>query len=129
MNREQRRISEKEGRRLQKLHWNEFVDVTQEIQAIARSNMFKRPADLAYKNNRYVVQVFLKVKRKGVMYTRVMVRRNDSLPICSWSDMYRIKNELFGEETEAVQFLPPKSELIDAANLYWFFIPHKEGEK
>jgi hypothetical protein len=66
--------------------------------------------------------VYYNVLRNKKMYTKVMCRRSDSKPICDWQDLFRIKNEIFGEEVEAVQFLPRKSELTDVANLYWFFI-------
>lgn len=126
MNREMRRASEKEGRRLQKLGWDEFQDVTEE--AIKRHLILNRDplrgrfADKVYKNNKYIVQVFRGVVRKGRNYIKVMIRRSDSEPIYSWQDMYRIKNEVFGEEVEAIQFFPKKSELVDVANLYWFWI-------
>ena len=126
MNREMRRASEKEGRRLQKLGWDEFQDVTEE--AIKRHLILNRYpfrekfADKVYRNNKYIVQVFRDVERKGRNYTKVMIRRSDSEPIYSWQDMYRIKNEIFGEEVEAIQFFPKKSELVDVANLYWFWI-------
>ena len=68
------------------------------------------------------MQVFYNQKRKGKFYTKVMVRRNDAQAIYSWQDMFRIKNEIFGEEVEAIQFFPKKSELVDEANMYWFWI-------
>lgn len=131
MNRQMRRASLAEGRRLQKKDWNNFQDVTQE--AIDKHRMlggnpnFKPGA--VYQNNKYIVQTFLSVERKGKYYTKVMVRRSDSAPIYSWNDLYRIKNEIFGEETEAIQFMPPLSELTDVANLYWFYIENFGGEK
>lgn len=81
-----------------------------------------RNANKVYQNNKYIVQEFNDVKRKGKEYTKVMIRRCDSEPIYSWNDLYRIKNEIYGEETEAIQFMPPVSELVDVANLYWFWI-------
>lgn len=124
MNRQQRRASESVGRRLQRKEWNEFEDVT--LESREKSDMFGRDprgyADQVFKNNKYIVQVFQGIYRKGSFYTKVMVRRCDAAPLSCWQDLYRIKNEIFGEETEAVQFLPPKSELVDVANLYWFWI-------
>lgn len=124
MNREMRRISEKEGRRLQKLPWNEFQDVTEE--AINKHKYLGglesfRP-NKVYQNNKYIVQVFMNVERKGKFYHKVMVRRSDSAPIYSWNDLFKIKNEVFGNEVEAIQFMPKVSELVDDANLYWFWI-------
>lgn len=132
MNRTMRRISEREGKRLQKLEWNDFKDVTRE--AFEKHMMFdgktsKYFPDLVFQNNKYIVQVFHNHVRNGKNYTKAMIRRSDAAPICDWSDLFRIKNEIFGDEVEAVQFLPKKSELVDRANLYWFFIERNEGEK
>jgi len=124
MNRLQRRVSKKEGVRLQRLEWNKFEDCTNEaiekhIILNPNSNFI---VDKVFANNKYIVQVFYHKFRNFKFYTKVMCRRNDSEPICNWHDLFRIKNEIFGEEVEAIQFLPKKSELIDSANLYWFFI-------
>ena len=73
-------------------------------------------------NNRYIVSIEDGYIRNGVIYKRIMCRRSDSKPIYSWQDLFRIKNELFGDEVEAIQFLPKKSELVDCANIYWLFI-------
>lgn len=35
-----------------------------------------------------------------------------------WRDMQRIKNEICGEESTAIQVMPPMSELIDEADMY-----------
>jgi len=124
MNRKQRRASFSEGRRLQKLDFNEFEDTTAD--SINRHRILNptctREPDKVYQNNHYIVQIFYNVKRKGKFYTKAMIR-SDSKVLENWRDLYRIKNEIFGDEVEAIQFLPPKSELIDVANLYWFYIP------
>lgn len=129
MNRKQRRefdkISKAEGARKQKLGWDAFKEVTLESikkhQALTPDSDFK--ANQVFQNNKYIVQVFWNVVRKGKVYDQVMIRRSDAKPIYSWQDLYRIKNEVFGDEVEAIQFFPPKRELIDVANLYWIFIP------
>jgi hypothetical protein len=124
-----RKASEAEGRRLQKLPWNKFEDVTSE----AKRKHFilggtTWPVDKVYQNNKYIVQVFYNDISKGRQMTRVMVRRSDGAAICNWQDLFRLKNEIFGEEIEAIQYLPKKSELTDVANLYWFFIEEKSVE-
>tara|TARA_R100001086_G_C11837049_1_gene258123 strand:+ start:392 stop:793 length:402 start_codon:yes stop_codon:yes gene_type:complete len=133
MSRALRRAQQKVGNRLQKKNWDRFKDVTiEERELVKQSEKLKgHHPDQVFKNNKYIVQIFHDIKRKGSVYTRVMVRRSDAKAIYSWQDLYRIKNEIFGEEIEAIQFMPPKSELIDAANLYWFFIEQNQlkGEK
>lgn len=128
MNRKQRREFDKkslsEGRRKQKLGWDEFKNVTktaiEKHLALNPTSDF-RP-DFVFQNNRYIVQVFANVPRNGRTYDKVMVRRSDSKPIYSWADLFRIKNEVLGPEVEAIQFMPKVSELIDQANLYWFWV-------
>lgn len=124
MNRSQRRSSHQNGLRMQKKPWDKFKDVTAE--AIERREFFDKTSnfrpDQVFQNNKYIVQIFFHCMRNYKSYTKVMIRRSDSKPELSWSDMYRIKNEVFGAEVEAVQFLPKVSELVDDANLYWFWI-------
>jgi hypothetical protein len=122
MNRAMRQASEAEGRRLQKLAWNKFEDVTFEPRTIEILSRMDYKIDKVYRNNKYIVMVYYNEEKNNKLYTKVMCRRSDSKPIYSWQDLYRIKNEIFGEETEAIQLLPKASELIDEANLYWFFI-------
>ena len=123
MNRKMRRMSEAEGKRRQKKEWNEFQDVIQE--AIKRNLLFNpdstfRP-DRVFMNNRYIVQVFTNKMRNFKLYDKILIRRSDSKPIYSWQDLFRIKNEIFGPEVEAIQFFPPVSKLVDEANLYWLW--------
>ena len=66
MNRKMRRASEKEGRRVQKLGWNDFKDVTDEAK---KKHLSLHPdstysPDRVFQNNKYIVQVFLHVLRQ-----------------------------------------------------------------
>lgn len=124
MNRRQMRASNREGKRRQKMPWNQFQDVT--LESKMRSQAFNSlqgyKVDKVYQNNKYIVQIKYRVPRDGDYYTRAMIRRSDSAAIYSWQDMFRIKNEVFGNEVEAIQFFPRSSELVDSANLYWLWI-------
>lgn len=128
MNRKMRRLSQANGRRMQKLDWNAFKDVTDE--SIKKSKALhperRNFPNQVFQNNKYIVQVFWDVDRKGRLYDKAMIRRSDAKPIYSWQDLYRIKNEIFGDEVEAIQYFPAKSELTDVANLYWMFIEKQE---
>jgi len=125
LNRQMRRASTQNGERLMQKPFNEFKDVTVDAMAkfaLLKNNSTYRP-DRVWLNNHYVVQYF-KFNRYylGELFDKVMVRRNDAKPILSWTDMQRIKNEIFGREVEAIQFFPKESDLVDQANLYWMFI-------
>ena len=77
----------------------------------------------AFKNTRYVVMVYDNSPVTTGTAIRVMVQKHNDTPILNhWSEMQKIKNEIFGEETIAVEYYPAKSQLIDDHNIYWFWI-------
>lgn len=77
----------------------------------------------AFKNTRYIVMVFDNSPTSQGTATRVMVQKHDNTTILKhWSEMQKIKNEIFGEEIMAIEYYPPKSKLIDDYNIYWFWI-------
>lgn len=49
------------------------------------------------------------------------IRRHDQSSDIPWSHKQRIKNEVFGEEKLFVECFPPKSELVDQANMFWIW--------
>lgn len=77
----------------------------------------------SFSNNRFVVMVFDgRMTDKGPA-KQVLVQKHDDRPILNhWKEMYKIKNELFGEETVAVEYYPKKSDLINDHNIYWMWI-------
>lgn len=78
-----------------------------------------------FRNNEYLVFVYdRKLDPYGYRSTKVMVRHNTTRPV-GWAELQKIKNDIFGSEVLAAQYLPPESQLIDDANLYWFFIREK----
>jgi hypothetical protein len=77
----------------------------------------------AFKNTRFVVMVYDNSPTSKGEAIRVMVQKHDNTPILNhWSEIQKIKNELFGEEVTAVEYYPAKSQLIDDFNIYWFWI-------
>ena len=77
----------------------------------------------AFRNTRYTVMVYDNSPVSTGTAIRVMVQKHDDTPILKhWSEMQKIKNEVFGEETTAVEYYPPKSKLIDDHNIYWMWI-------
>jgi hypothetical protein len=57
--------------------------------------------------------------------THLSIKRKDKRPCNSWSDFQAIKNELVGEEVDAVEVYPKESNLVNTANQYhlWCFPP------
>lgn len=60
-------------------------------------------------------------------WDRILIRRHDSGRVV-WAEMQRIKNELFGEDRIAIEVLPRQSDVVDSANMYWFFLCPKSHE-
>lgn len=49
--------------------------------------------------------------------THVMIRNAPNTPVRCWPDLMRIKDALFGRDRTAVEVYPPRSEVIDQANM------------
>jgi hypothetical protein len=80
------------------------------------------PNDTIYLNSRYQVNV-----RKyrcpdpfGDCY-ELSVKTRDKAPVHDWRDLQRIKNELMGEDVEAVEVYPSEKRLVDTANQYYLY--------
>jgi hypothetical protein len=86
-------------------------------------------ADAYFLNSRYQVALTEKRNSDGTLVlTHLSIRRLDRGAIFDWRDLQRIKNELLGEEVEAIQIFPAESRLVDQANQFhlWALPP---GEK
>lgn len=55
------------------------------------------------------------------IYTHIRIRRIDNQPISCFSDFQEIKNKFLGDEAEAVQVFPKKSNYVDNSNTYHLF--------
>jgi hypothetical protein len=75
-----------------------------------------------FENNRYLV--FWHESTSGLLpagagpLVRLACLRTDGDAVHDWHDLQRIKNEILGPEARAVEVYPPRSELVDDANLY-----------
>lgn len=77
----------------------------------------------AFRNNRYVVMIYDDTETTHGKAIQVLVQRHvDSSIPRHWSEMQKIKNEIFGKEVTAVEYYPSESELIDDHNIYWLWI-------
>ena len=89
----------------------------------AKVHGWVREMNEAYKdiNGQYAVLVRTIDTKLGKV-KHAAIRNIDSTDI-PWNEKQRIKNELFGEEKQAIEFFPKQSELIDEANMYhiWVF--------
>jgi hypothetical protein len=127
-NRQQRRAAISESRHRKSWDWQELpIDDA----LLTRFPALRRIAR-ALRNDFWIVQVFFFSSELGGM-THLAVRSvaetrpgSGSGLEPSWQDLQRIKNELCGEDAEAVQVYPRQSDVTDQANMYHLFvIPQK----
>lgn len=77
----------------------------------------------AWLNRTYSVQL---VARNGLEV--LMIRRHDGQAHFPWTDLQKIKDQLVGEQREAVQVFPRKDEIVDSANMaHLWLVP--DGER
>jgi hypothetical protein len=72
-------------------------------------------------NEKYSVQFYREPSEHGDLI-RLLIRHHTGKPVRSWHDFQRIKNELVGEETIAVEVYPKESALVDQANCYHLWV-------
>ena len=91
----------------------EFVEET-----LKRSNDCVR-----WNNDKYQVAIF-EAEMSGDFpdMWHLSIKRHDRYPIFNWRDIQTLKNELIGEDNEAVQLFPAESRLVDGANQYHLFV-------
>lgn len=115
--RQQRRLRAKKADKLYKLPAGKLEPV--DLSTIEHPNWMTR----AYINNRYVVMINDNTETDKSKAIRAMVQRHDDTPIPNhWSELQKIKNELFGEETTGIEYYPKESLLMNDHNIYWLWI-------
>jgi hypothetical protein len=76
--------------------------------------------DKAYSDGEYAVMTRPVLTEWGQVI-HACIRNTNSTDI-SWAEKQRIKNELFGKESTAIEVFPDESELVDEANMYHIWI-------
>lgn len=77
----------------------------------------------AFRNNRYTVMIYDNSKTTHGPATKILIQNHFDEPIKNhWSEIQKIKNEVFGPEVTAIEYFPAESELINDHNIYWIFI-------
>ena len=118
-------------RRWQRLERGEVITPSREKVAAIRAEadrfgmtpdqaerLMNRPREV-WQNDRYTVIV---ERDGGGGWVRCLsVRRNDRGPDIPWRHLQRIKSQLAGDETEAVELYPAESRLVDTANQRWLW--------
>lgn len=86
----------------------------------------QNPQEEVWTNEKYIVHVRKGVETgmgNGITVTHLSIRRNDKKAQPDWRDFQWIKNDIVGEENEAIEIYPAESRLVDGANQYhlWVF--------
>lgn len=77
----------------------------------------------AFRNNRYTVMIYDGSMTTAGNATKVLIQNHFDEPIKNhWSEIQRIKNEVFGSEVTAIEYYPAESQLINQHNIYWIWI-------
>jgi len=77
----------------------------------------------AFLNDFYSVQIYEVATGIGeVLHLIIRPQDGSALSQPSWGELQRIKNELVGHESCAIQFYPRESHLRDSANLYHLWV-------
>lgn len=75
-----------------------------------------------WRNDRYQVHVIhwrpMTINGVECPIVQLSIRRLDRAPARDWRDFQRIKNQLVGEECEAIELYPAESRLVDTANQF-----------
>lgn len=76
-----------------------------------------------WRNSFYTVMVKHIVPSEGVEGpVRLDIRHNQDKAIREWKHLQRIKNELVGEEREAMEIFPPQSMIANMSNMHNLFV-------
>ena len=78
--------------------------------------------DEIWVNDIYQVNV---LRRKDI--THLSIKRRDKSVCKDWRHFQLIKNQLVGEENEAVELYPAESRLVDTANQYHLWVINDPG--
>jgi hypothetical protein len=100
----------------------EQIDVTPGIFEVHRRVAQEPPTEI-WRNDTYEVFVFEAESEA----THLSIKRYDRAAIRNWRHLQQIKNEVCGEEQEAVEIFPRESRLADNANqLHLWVLPSGE---
>lgn len=95
----------------------QIADMRQAAEAMGHDGdaveaLIRAPAEM-WMNHRYTAIV---ERDDNGHVEHISLRRNDRKPTMPWRDLQRIKNELAGENTEAIELYPAEERVVDCAN-------------
>ena len=114
--------------------WSEFVetslDVPEEFHALrrgVRGELADSPPERFFNNSRMSV-ILTEVKSgwtdtdgEPIPLSYLAIKYHDRSARHDWRDFQRVKNEILGEEVEAIELFPAESRLVDSANQFHLY--------
>ena len=80
-----------------------------------------------WQNSVYTATVNRKMNEKfGAEMAEIAITRRDKDAVHDWRHFQQIKNDLVGEDCEAIEIYPNEKRLMDTANTYWLYAFPKE---
>jgi hypothetical protein len=113
----------RERRIAAKKEFKKPVTKFEQIDLSNKKGLIPRGMTRAFRNTRYTVMIYDNQSVSTGKAIRVMIQKHDDRPILNhWSEIQKIKNEIFGEEVTAIEYYPAEKDLIDDYNIYWIWI-------
>lgn len=105
-----------------KVKWTEFQEASYEGLSEAYLQYKQEMGARVFKNSIYQVEVsFQEMPPPFGRVTYLSIKTRDKQPRHDWRELQRIKNELVGEEVEAVELYPAETRLVDTSNQYHLY--------
>ena len=79
------------------------------------------PRNEKWLNNLYSVTIG-RAKFGGDDILEFIIARRDQSHIHDWRHFQQIKNDIAGDEAEAIEIYPAESRLLDQANTFWLYV-------
>jgi len=108
-------------KRTQRRRWTKLEERTEPFNMLCHDGTVSESSEKLrmYHNSRYVV---LRTETDDVVNgeneIELAIEARDGSARIDWRDLQQIKNELLGEEAEAVQVFPAESRLVDTCNTF-----------
>lgn len=94
-------------------------EIAQYLQAMNIVTMITEPVKHhRLKNNNYLVEVHTEDDGTPV-YAKIW--KNNHQHLRNWQDLQRIKNDVGGPHSEAIEIFPDEDKLMDTENCYWLW--------
>lgn len=104
--------------------WTPFAAASLKPQDHLKAAAIGIDQELIFLNSRYQVNIRPFTHSVFGQVAHLSIKSLDKEARHDWRDFQRIKNELCGEECEAIEIYPAESRLIDTANQYHLWVFH-----